>query len=685
MLVEFCAPYTEPLQSWSNIRDVLVRQRAMGSEPKNYYVRPEAITRQRVPTTWKHDSEDAASKHVQSVVFLHDSVHIVGGSQDGTMQKWNCMGNPVGKPWKGKGGSIYVVALSPDGKTIACGRADGSVQQWNTDGKMEGAWWGHSDWVRSLSWSPSGNRLASGSKDGKILIRNTQSGEVEVGPIETNQREVQSLAYSSSGDRIASGGRNFTICIWDSTTGELVVGPIKTLGDQVTSVVWSSDSTKLYSASDFFARVFDSSSGALLHRFQHYNQVLSIALSPKNNVLACVGGQDIPQLWDTESHQLISQPSSRQGTPLYCVSFSRNGRYLACGGHHGKFVVWKVEDIAPDLSASKPPQKGLRQIDATQQQTSLDLQQQDTPPESPLSSCFNVDATRGDGITEMCDDPYNNFFPSSTSSFSQPSNLSLARRFWNEISRNPKPASTEPTPLQERRPKRKFLTRLTHSNSHPTPPTTTSDQSIPERELRAREEAEQIDQDPDLGALKPEKSEDQREESPNDVQRTSKLESGENRNIWRRLMGAQWKGPTSVNIAPTMKPPEVVKVYAVRGFQRYIASPKRWKKSPAVTYGVPLTAIHTGNSPQPGPSSQAGSAQAGTLLQASSGQGGPPSTMHGTHYVQVVGGLSSHASGPSHFVTTNYHTTHDSDSRSSIEGSCNRFLDKICFPRGHYH
>jgi hypothetical protein len=58
--------------------------------------------------------------------------------------------------------------------------------------------------------------------------------------------------------------------------------------------------------------------------------------------------------------------------------------------------------------------------------------------------------------------------------------------------------------------------------------------------------------------------------------------------------------------------------------------------------------------------------------------------IHGTHHVQVVGVSSSHTSGPSHFVTT-YHTNHDSDSRSSIEGSCNMFLDRICFPRGHYH
>jgi len=225
---------------------------------------------------------------INTFVFLHDNIHIVSGSEDGTMRKWHCeTGLLVGEPWEGKGGPIWVLALSPDGKTIACGRSDGSVQRWNTNGEMsEDVWMGHSDRVQSVSWSPSGGHIASGSNDGTILIRKATSGKVEVGPIKTKQDWVCSLAYSPSGDRIASGGYNQTICIWDSNTGELLVGPIKDLGILVTSVVWSLDSSKLYSASDIFARVFDSVSGTELHRFKHNDVLYSVALSPKHNVLA---------------------------------------------------------------------------------------------------------------------------------------------------------------------------------------------------------------------------------------------------------------------------------------------------------------------------------------------------------------------------------------------------------------
>jgi len=291
---------------------------------------------------------------ISSFVFLHDNVHIVSGSSDGTMRKWDCdTGLLVGEPWKGEGELIFALALSPDGKTIACGRAYGSLQRWNTDGEMiEDVWMGHSDHVRSISWAPNGGHIASGSDDGTILIQKAENGEVEVGPIEAGQDYVGSLAYSPSGDRIASGGSNHTLCIWDSNTGKLLFGPTKDLGASVTSVVWSSDSSKLYSACNRFARVFDSVSGTELHHFEHNDLVISVALAPKHNVLACVGYDSVAQLWDTESYQPLGKPFSPKDTSYYhlrCVSFSRDGRYLAYGRDDNKITLWMVKDIAPEI------------------------------------------------------------------------------------------------------------------------------------------------------------------------------------------------------------------------------------------------------------------------------------------------------------------------------------------------
>ncbi|KAG1882835.1 WD40-repeat-containing domain protein [Suillus subluteus] len=488
-------------------------------------------------------------KAIRGFVFLHDDIHVVSGSEDGTMRKWNCdTGLVVGEPWKGDGGGIYALTLSPNGKIIACGRGDGSVQRWNTNGEMiEGVWTGHSGWVRSLSWSPNGDHIASGSDDRTILIRRAESGKVEVGPINTEHGWVYALAYSPLGERIASAGYN-AICIWNAMTGELVVGPIKNMGTYVTSVVWSSDSTKLYSASDKFVCVFDSETGKLLHRFEQMDLLYSVALSPKHNILACVGNAGVTQLWNTVSHQPLDRLSF-YGKWLLCVSFSRDGRYVACGGDDNSLILWMVKDIARPQPLPAPtllPKSDRRST------------QQETRSNSPSSSCLDADATGGNGfIEEAHDDPYNNFFQSSQQSLPSPSpgsplpNLFLARHFWKGIISRRHPPLNESVPQE--RSKYGFFSRRARSNSSLELATIKPNQPVPEGKAGEGEgEGEGGEKVDDHGSMhdslsatkdkgKQRNNPFDNTQSPPSDDRTSpaKLDNKDNRNLWGRLMHAR--------------------------------------------------------------------------------------------------------------------------------------------------
>ena len=75
-------------------------------------------------------------------------------------------------------GRVYSVAFSPDGGTLACGDGDNTVRLWDVKtGEPKGVFTGHTREVASVSFSPDGKTLASGSVDRTVLLWKVDYGE----------------------------------------------------------------------------------------------------------------------------------------------------------------------------------------------------------------------------------------------------------------------------------------------------------------------------------------------------------------------------------------------------------------------------------------------------------------------------------------------------------------------------
>jgi WD40 repeat protein len=66
---------------------------------------------------------------------------------------------------------VWSVSYSPDGETLASGSLDQTIKLWDVQtGKERATLKGHTNWVNSVAHSPDGRTLASGSNDATIKL-----------------------------------------------------------------------------------------------------------------------------------------------------------------------------------------------------------------------------------------------------------------------------------------------------------------------------------------------------------------------------------------------------------------------------------------------------------------------------------------------------------------------------------
>ena len=200
---------------------------------------------------------------------------------------------------------VSSVTYSPDGTRIATGSADSTVRLWDaTTGQQVGQPLRHDDSVTSVAFSPDGTRIASGGDDTTVRLWNAATGE-QIGQPMRQDDTVTSVAFSPDGTRIATGGADSTVRLWDTTTGQPIGQPMRH-DDSVNSVAFSPDGTRIASGSaDTTVRLWNAATGQQIGQpMRHDDWVNSVAFSPDGTRIASAAATTV-RLWDTTTGQQV--------------------------------------------------------------------------------------------------------------------------------------------------------------------------------------------------------------------------------------------------------------------------------------------------------------------------------------------------------------------------------------------
>ncbi len=211
---------------------------------------------------------------------------------------------------KGHKNVVFDLAFSPDGSHLISGSGDFTAIIWDVAAmRPKHRLRGHKDDVQAVGFAPDGQRAVTGSYDHDLRLWRVADG-AEIARMPGHRNKVRSLAVAPDGT-VASGDERGEIRLWDTKTGAFrtVLARQRTT---VGSLTFSPDGKTLLSGTGIAphdCHVFDTASGREIVTYRgHDNIVLATAISPDGRWAATGGGNN------NEIH--IWAPRSGPGTSL---------------------------------------------------------------------------------------------------------------------------------------------------------------------------------------------------------------------------------------------------------------------------------------------------------------------------------------------------------------------------------
>ncbi|KAJ5916862.1 hypothetical protein N7504_000877 [Penicillium tannophilum] len=252
---------------------------------------------------------------------------------------------------EGHGNWVSSVTFSPDGHMMASGSIDNTVKLWDAKSGKELQTLGEYDGeVSSVAFSPDSQIVASGVNM-IIKLWDAKTGR-ELQTLEGHTHCVSSVIFSPNSQMMASGSYDRTIKIWDTKSGR-ELQTLKGHCGEVSSVAFFPDSQSLASCSwDRKIKIWDAKLGKELQTLKnYYSRVQSVAISPdglivasgSDGLLVASGSDNIAiKLWDAKTGKELQTLNGHHG-PVSSIAFSLDSQMMASGSYDGTIKLWDAK------------------------------------------------------------------------------------------------------------------------------------------------------------------------------------------------------------------------------------------------------------------------------------------------------------------------------------------------------
>ncbi|MFH7241786.1 MAG: NB-ARC domain-containing protein [Spirulina sp.] len=239
-------------------------------------------------------------------------------------------------------GPVHAVDFSPDGQYLASGSRDGKLRLWNiTNQTCIDVFIGHSVWISSIIFSPDGQWIASASDDKTIRLWDINQRQC-IYTLNGHNGWIGSIKISPDGKWIASGSGDRTLKIW-SIQERRCIYTFTGHTSGISSVAFSPDGQWLVSGShDSTIKLWNIKQKKCVHTFVgHADRIYSVAFSHDGQWLATGGSDTTIRLWDLK-HKTCIHTFIGHTDRIYSVAFSPDGRWITSCSGDTTLRIWDI-------------------------------------------------------------------------------------------------------------------------------------------------------------------------------------------------------------------------------------------------------------------------------------------------------------------------------------------------------